>query len=68
MMRVALLVALLGGTVVGTASAADDVEILETLSLPESHSLNWVKANTQPAGVKTWNWSLTDDQWRSRKS
>jgi len=45
--------------------SAADVEISETISLPESHSLNWVRGKTQPADVKTWDWKLTDEQWRA---
>ena len=47
------------------SAPAADVEISEKLELPESHSLNWVRANTQPASAKTWDWKLTDDQWRA---
>jgi len=46
------------------AVPAADIEISEKLSLPESHSLNWVRANTQPANVKAWDWKLSDEQWR----
>src|SRR5262245_1512360 len=49
----------------GASSPAADVEIVEKLALPESHSLNWVRANTQPAGKNTWNWELSDDAWRA---
>jgi hypothetical protein len=44
---------------------AADIEISEKLSLPESHSLNWVRANTQPPAASTWHWKLSDDEWRA---
>jgi hypothetical protein len=47
------------------SAVAADLEITEKLMLPESHSLNWVRANTQPANAKTWNWKLSDDKWRA---
>jgi hypothetical protein len=45
--------------------SAADIEISEKPALPESHSLNWVRAHTQPATTKTWDWKLADDQWRA---
>lgn len=45
--------------------SAADVEISEKLALPECHSLNWVRANTQPPSTRTWDWKLTDDEWRA---
>ncbi len=41
--------ALLAATASGPCSIAADIEITETLQLPECHSLGWVRAN---AGVK----------------
>ena len=34
---------------------AADIELTETLQLPECHSLGWVRANTQVKGQKNWN-------------
>lgn len=45
------------------ALPAADAEVTETLSLPECHSLGWVRANTQARGQKTWNGVLDEARW-----
>ncbi|WP_075089823.1 hypothetical protein [Verrucomicrobium spinosum] len=49
----------------GIASAvhASDVELTETVQLPECHSLGWVRANTQPKEQKTWDGVLDEAKW-----
>lgn len=47
------------------AAGAEDLELTEAVSLPECHSIGWVRTHTQPAGTKTWDWRLSDDQWRA---
>lgn len=44
--------------------AAGDLELSETIPLPQCHSISWVRANTQPAGLKTWDWQLDEAQWK----
>ncbi|MEZ0387887.1 MAG: hypothetical protein ACAI34_12510 [Verrucomicrobium sp.] len=49
---------------VSLASAtAADIELTETLQLPECHSLGWVKANTQAKGQKSWDGVLDEAKW-----
>jgi len=42
---------------------AADIELTETLQLPECHSIGWVKANTQVKGQKNWNGVLDEAKW-----
>ncbi len=42
---------------------AADIEITETLQLPECHSIGWVRANTQVKGQKNWNGVLDEAKW-----
>ena len=57
-----LLAALLLASTV--ASHAAELELSETIQLPECHSIGWVRTNTQPANQRTWDWKLDDVQWR----
>src|SRR5688572_24223027 len=45
-----------------TAFAAD-IELSETVSLPECHSIGWVRANTQAKGQKNWDGVLDEAKW-----
>ena len=42
---------------------AADIELTETLQLPECHSLGWVRANTQVKGQKNWDGVLDEAKW-----
>ena len=42
---------------------AADIELTETLPLPECHSIGWVRANTQVKGQKNWNGVLDEAKW-----
>ncbi len=42
---------------------AADMELSETLSLPECHSIGWVRLNTQPKEEKVWNGELDEAIW-----
>lgn len=59
-------IAILAALLLAPLAAVDaaDVELSETLQLPECHSIGWVRAHTQPPAQKTWDWKLTDAQWR----
>lgn len=57
---------LLAGFLVAStvASQAADLELSETIQLPTSHSIGWVRTNTQPRNQRTWDWQLDDAQWQ----
>jgi dienelactone hydrolase len=40
-----------------------DVELSETLQLPECHSIGWVRSNTQVNGQKGWDGKLDEAKW-----
>ena len=42
---------------------AADIELTETLQLPECHSIGWVRANTQVKGQKNWDGVLDEAKW-----
>lgn len=42
---------------------AADIEVSETLQLPECHSLGWVRENTQPKDAKEWDAKLDEAKW-----
>ncbi|OYW77142.1 MAG: hypothetical protein B7Z37_05740 [Verrucomicrobia bacterium 12-59-8] len=42
---------------------AADIELTETLQLPECHSIGWVRANTQVKGQKNWDGVLDEVKW-----
>ncbi|MDB6007434.1 MAG: hypothetical protein JWR15_4421 [Prosthecobacter sp.] len=42
---------------------AADIELNETLQLPECHSIGWVRANTQVKGQKNWDGVLDEAKW-----
>ncbi|WP_395745089.1 hypothetical protein [Prosthecobacter sp.] len=42
---------------------AADLELTETLQLPECHSIGWVRANTQVKGQKNWDGVLDEAKW-----
>jgi hypothetical protein len=42
---------------------AADIELTETLQLPECHSIGWVRANTQAKDQKTWDGVLDEAKW-----
>lgn len=42
---------------------AADIEVSETLQLPECHSIGWVRANTQPKDAKEWDAKLDEAKW-----
>jgi hypothetical protein len=42
---------------------AADIELSETLQLPECHSIGWVRANTQPKDAKEWDAKLDEAKW-----
>ncbi len=46
-----------------TALHAADLELTETLQLPECHSLGWVKANLQTKDQKGWDGVLDEAKW-----
>jgi lysophospholipase L1-like esterase len=48
----------------GKLDPAADLELSETISLAECHSIGWVRANTQPANQRSWDWQLDAVQWR----
>lgn len=45
------------------SSRAADLELSETESLPECHSLGWVRANTQARDEKAWDGVLDEAKW-----
>lgn len=49
-------------TSLASVSAAD-IELTETVQLPEAHSLNWVRANTQSKDENGWNGVLDEAKW-----
>ncbi|MEY5027162.1 MAG: hypothetical protein RLZZ244_2690 [Verrucomicrobiota bacterium] len=53
----------LSGLALGGALNAADIELSETLSLPECHSIGWVRANTQPKDAKDWDGKLDEAKW-----
>lgn len=53
---------LLTGVAVTSAVAAD-IELSETVRLPEAHSLGWVRGNTQAREQKPWNGVLDEAKW-----
>jgi hypothetical protein len=48
---------------VASAVVAADVELTETVQLPECHSLGWVRANTQPKEQRNWDGVLDEAKW-----
>jgi hypothetical protein len=42
---------------------AADIELSETLQLPECHSIGWVRANTQVRSQKVWDGKLDEAKW-----
>ena len=42
---------------------AADIELSETLQLPECHSIGWVRANTQVKDQKPWDGVLDEAKW-----
>lgn len=42
---------------------AADIELTETLSLPECHAIGWVRLNTQPTEGKEWKGELDEAIW-----
>ena len=46
-----------------TSAWSADLELGETLSLPECHSLGWVRSNTQARDEKAWNGVLDEAKW-----
>ncbi len=47
----------------GSTGIASDVELTETLSLPECHSIGWVRAKLRPQEKGTWNGVLDEAKW-----
>jgi hypothetical protein len=45
------------------SAQAADLELSETLSLPECHAIGWVRLNTQPKEGKEWNGELDEAIW-----
>lgn len=45
------------------ATRAADVELTETLPLPECHSIGWVRAHTQPRDQPAWNGEMDEAIW-----
>ncbi|MBB5032349.1 hypothetical protein [Prosthecobacter vanneervenii] len=54
---------LLIATLLAANLHAADIELTETLQLPECHSIGWVRANTQVKGQKNWNGVLDEAKW-----
>ena len=46
-----------------TLLQAADLELSETVPLPESHSLGWVSANLQSKDTKSWDGVLDEARW-----
>ena len=46
-----------------TALHAADIELSETVQLPECHSLGWVSANVQSKDTKSWDGVLDEARW-----
>jgi len=47
----------------GNPNPERDVELSETLQLPECHSIGWVRANTQVKEQKGWDGKLDEATW-----
>ncbi len=47
----------------GLPAAAADVEITETLQLPECHSIGWVRAHLQAGAQPKWDGVLDEARW-----
>jgi hypothetical protein len=45
------------------AAFAADIELTETLQLPECHSIGWVRGNTQVRSQKGWDGVLDEAKW-----
>jgi hypothetical protein len=46
-----------------SAALPADIELSETLPLPEAHSIGWVRANTQARDQKGWDGVLDEAKW-----
>jgi hypothetical protein len=49
--------------IMGPGVSGADLEITETLPLPECHSIGWVRANTQVRSAKGWDGVLDEAKW-----
>jgi hypothetical protein len=48
---------------IGAEAVAADIELSESLQLPECHSIGWVRVNTQPKDAGEWNAKLDEAKW-----
>lgn len=49
--------------IVAPPACAADIELTETLQLPECHSIGWVQRNLKPTGQPAWNGVLDEAKW-----
>jgi hypothetical protein len=55
----------LAGILTAANVFAADLELTETLQMPECHSIGWVRANTQVKSQKVWDGKLDEAKWGS---